>query len=63
MLHLAVDAGDYVESGTVLARITDLHGEPVAEMRAPRAGLICAVRRFVSVNAGDHVFAFFHRHP
>jgi predicted deacylase len=48
-----------------LATITDLHGEPVAKMRAPYAGLVAAVRPFVSVNPGDHIFAFFHppTHP
>lgn len=61
MLHLAVEAGDYVDAGTLLAKITNIHGEVVAEIRAPRAGLVCGVRRFVSVNPGDHVFAFFHR--
>jgi predicted deacylase len=59
MLRLAVRAGDRVETGTLLATITDLHGERVAEMRAPYAGLVAAVRHYVSVNPGDHVFAFF----
>ena len=59
MLRLAVSAGVHVEAGTLLATITDLHGEPVAEMRAPYAGLVAAVRDYVSVNPGDHVFAFF----
>ncbi|HWT82939.1 MAG TPA: succinylglutamate desuccinylase/aspartoacylase family protein [Candidatus Methylomirabilis sp.] len=59
MLHLEVAAGDHVQAGTLLATITDLHGEPIAEMRAPQTGLIAAVRHYVSVNPGDHVFAFF----
>ena len=59
MLRLEVAAGDHVQAGTLLATITDLHGEPVAEMRAPHAGLVAAVRHYVSVNPGDHVFAFF----
>jgi predicted deacylase len=59
MLRLAVSAGDHVEAGTLLAAITNLHGEPVAEMRAPYSGLVAAVRHYVSVNPGDHVFAFF----
>lgn len=61
MLRLAVRAGDEVEAGMLLATITDLHGEQVAEMRAPNAGLVAGVRTFVSVNPGDHVFAFFPR--
>jgi len=59
MLHLEVAAGDHVQAGTLLALITDLHGEPVAEMRAPHTGLVAAVRHYVSVNPGDHVFALF----
>ncbi len=59
MLRLAVEPGVFVEAGALLATITDLHGRPVAEMRAPHAGLVAAVRRFVSVNPGEHVFAFF----
>jgi predicted deacylase len=61
MLRLAVEPGAEVEAEALLATITDLHGEPVAEMRAPHAGLVAAVRHFVSVNPGDHVFAFFRR--
>ncbi len=61
MLRLAVRLGDEVQAGTLLATITDLHGEKVAEMRAPYAGLVAGVRTFVSVNPGDHVFALFPR--
>lgn len=61
MLHLRIELGDYVEAGTVLATITNLHGEVVAEMAAPHAGLVTAVRRFVSVNPGDLVFALYPR--
>jgi len=61
MLRLAVRAGDEVQADALLATITDLHGKAVAEMRAPYAGLVAGVRTFVSVNPGDHVFAFFPR--
>jgi len=61
MLRLHVSAGESVEAGALLATITNLHGEPVAEMRAPYAGLVAGVRSFVSVNPGDHVFALFPR--
>jgi predicted deacylase len=61
MLRLAVAPGETVEGGRLLATITDLHGESVAEMRAPHDGLVAAVRHFVSVNPGDHVFALFPR--
>ncbi len=61
MLRLAVHAGDEVQAGVLLATITDLHGEAIAEMRAPSAGLVAGARTFISVNPGDHVFAFFPR--
>ena len=61
MLRLAVHAGDEVRADALLATITDLHGEHIAEMRAPYAGLVAGVRTLVSVNPGDHVFAFFPR--
>jgi predicted deacylase len=63
MLRLAVAAGETVEAGALLARITDLHGETLTEICAPHSGLVAAVRQFVSVNPGDHVFAFFPRRP
>lgn len=63
MLRRVVQAGDRVEAGALLATITNLHGEPVAEMRAPYAGLVVGVRSFVSVNPGDHVFAFLRPMP
>jgi predicted deacylase len=63
MLRLVVQAGDRVIAGALLATITNLHGEPVAEMRAPYAGLVIGVRSFVSVNPGEHVFAFLRPMP
>ena len=62
MLRLHVHEGDNVDAGAILATITNLHGERLAEMRASQAGLVAAVRQFVSVNPGDLVFAFFPRH-
>ena len=61
MLWLAVRVEDEVQAGALLGTITDLHGNQLAEMRAPYAGLVAGVRTFVSVNPGDHVFAFFPR--
>ena len=52
---------NYVEAGSVLASITNLHGERLAVMRAPHGGLVAAVRHFVSVNPGDLVFALYLR--
>jgi predicted deacylase len=62
MLRLHVRQGEDVDAGAILATITNLHGERLAEMRAPQGGLVAAVRRFVSVNPGDLVFALFPRH-
>ncbi|TMJ14023.1 MAG: hypothetical protein E6H02_04090, partial [Bacillati bacterium ANGP1] len=61
MLRLAVLPGEQVEAGALLATITNLHGERLAEMRASHPGLVAAVRRFVSVNSGELVFAFYPR--
>lgn len=61
VLRLAVRPGDHVEAGARLATIHDLHGDPLAELRAPHAGLVAAARDFVSVNAGEHVIALFPR--
>jgi predicted deacylase len=61
MLRLHVRPGEDVNSGAILATITNLHGERLAEIRAPHAGLVAAVRQYVSVNPGDLVFAFFPR--
>jgi predicted deacylase len=63
VLRLAVAPGAWVPAGTLLATVTDFHGALLAEMRAPHEGLVAAVRRFVSVSPGDHVFAFFPRRP
>jgi predicted deacylase len=59
MLRVMVSPGDRVRADTLLATITDLHGQPIGEIRAPYDGLVAAVRRFVSVNPGEHVFALF----
>ncbi|MHB8730782.1 MAG: succinylglutamate desuccinylase/aspartoacylase family protein [bacterium] len=59
MLRLNVRLGDYVEAGSILARITNIHGEQLAEISAPHAGLVAAVRHFISVNPGDLVFALY----
>ena len=59
MFRVRVSPGDCVDAGAGLATITDLHGETLVEMRAPYAGLVAAVRRFVSVNPGELVIALF----
>jgi uncharacterized protein len=61
MLRLNVRPGDYVEREALLASITNLHGDRLAELRAPYPGLVAAVRWFVSVNPGDLVVALYPR--
>jgi predicted deacylase len=61
LLRLRVRLGDVVEAGTTLATIHDLHGMPMSELRAPYGGLVAGARKFVSVNAGEHVIALFPR--
>lgn len=61
MLRVHAEPGQSVEAGALLATITNLHGEQIEEMRAPRAGLLAAARRYVSINPGDVVFALFPR--
>jgi predicted deacylase len=61
VLRLAARPGDHVRAGARLATIHDLHGDPVADIVAPHAGLVAAARDFVSVNAGEHVIALFPR--
>ena len=61
ILRLHVLLGEYVKTGAILATITNLHGERLAEMRAPQTGLVMAVRQFVSINPGELVFAFYPR--
>ena len=61
VLRLTVRLGDTVEPGALLATVQDLHGDALAEIRAPHAGLVAAARDFISVNAGEHVIALFPR--
>jgi predicted deacylase len=60
VLDLAVRLEDEVAEGGLLARIRDLHGRCVAEVRAPLAGLIAAHRTFIPVAPGDHIVTLFH---
>jgi uncharacterized protein len=63
VLRLAVDLGASVTAGALLATITDLHGELVAEIRAPEAGLVAGIRQAASVSPGDNLFALYPRIP
>jgi len=55
LLITDVEPGDQVALGQPLARITDAFGEDRAEIRAPHAGEIWAIRTFASVYANEYV--------
>lgn len=59
MMRLRVALGEWTEEGDVLATLHDLHGELVADIRAPTEGLVAVHRTFVLVRPGDHLFALF----
>ncbi len=55
--HLAprVRAGQYVHEGMLLGSITDYHGNPLAEVRAPASGILLIVFGTPPVNKGDNL--------
>ncbi|ANM32168.1 hypothetical protein ABI59_09255 [Acidobacteria bacterium Mor1] len=55
--HLAprIQAGQYVPKGTLLGTITDYHGNPRAEIRAPASGILLIVFGTPPVNEGDNL--------
>ena len=56
MLRSAVRLGQSVTKGEAMATIADLHGTVRERLVAPEAGIVAAVRAFLSVSAGDLVF-------
>lgn len=52
-LHLEVAAGDQVEAGQRLARLTDIYGQPQGELLAPHGGLVLMVVNHPIVNQGE----------
>jgi predicted deacylase len=48
-----VSVGDQVEVGDLLGEILDLNAMPVAQIRAPQAGVMMLVRRLAPVNVND----------
>lgn len=52
-LVTAVEVGDQVRAGDLLADIVDDHGEEVAPVRSPRDGVVMLLRRRARVSVGD----------
>lgn len=50
-----VRAGDYVGEGTLLGRVTDYHGAPLADIRAPASGILLILFHTPPVNEGDNL--------
>jgi predicted deacylase len=52
-LDLLVRAGDQVEEGQLVARVTDIDTEVLQEFHAPASGLICRINTMAVVGTGD----------
>jgi predicted deacylase len=59
LLCLHIELGEGVRAGQRLAAVLNLAGQTLAEVVAPAAGEIGAVRRFVPARAGDHAVTVF----
>jgi predicted deacylase len=55
ILHTAVELGDHVEEGALLATITDRYGHVVEEVFAPHAGMLNRATTFATVASGERV--------
>jgi predicted deacylase len=55
LVHLKVALNDTVETGQVMATITNIFGALVEELRAPLAGPIVRIATFPIVNAGERI--------
>ena len=54
-----VNVGDVVQEGQLLGTIRDLAGQPVEEVRSPRAGAVGILRTFSSAQPGDRLVQIF----
>jgi predicted deacylase len=52
---VAVSRGEWVEEGTLLGTVIDLHGQVLEEHRADGAGWVMALKARSPVSAGDLV--------
>ncbi|MBI2572139.1 MAG: succinylglutamate desuccinylase/aspartoacylase family protein [Candidatus Schekmanbacteria bacterium] len=55
IVHLAVDRGQRVERGDLIARISDVFGRPRATLRTPVSGVVLAVSKKPHANQGDAI--------
>lgn len=53
--HAAVERGQMVQKGTVIGRLTNFFGEPLAELRAPFAGVVLYVIGTPAMTKGEPV--------
>jgi predicted deacylase len=59
LLRRYINAGDVVSPGQLIATISDLAGEILEEIRAPREATVAIVRVFSSVHPGERVAQLF----
>jgi uncharacterized protein len=55
-----VVVGEQVNEGQLLAQILDFHANPLAEIRAPRPGLVATINLHTAIEPGDPVTVLFH---
>ena len=55
ILSAAVERQDFVEQGTIVARITDFHGNVLQEIRAPLAGEVMYIVDTPPISKGEPI--------
>lgn len=50
-----IKSGDYISAGTLLGSISDYHGNPLAEIKAPASGVLLILLGTPPVNKGDPI--------
>jgi len=61
ILRNAVQLGDYVVAGQLIATVTDLAGDRSIAVHTDRAGVILAIRQYLSTSPGDLLFRIFEK--
>ena len=57
----AVELGDYVVAGQLIATVTDLAGDRSIPVHTDHAGVILAIRQYLSTSPGDLLFRIFEK--
>lgn len=60
IVHRHGELGEAVRAGALIATISDLLGQPLAEIHAPMTGFIAAQRLAAAVNPGEQIAVIFH---